>query len=162
MLQPLSPPQPPRGFKRMLLRFPIWCYRLGIGWLLGRRFLLLNHTGRRSGLIRQTVLEVVDYDPDTETYCIASGFGHQSDWYQNLLNTPNATIQVGTRRIPVLAELLPPEASGEAMVRYAQRYPKSARVICRRVGYQVDGSEDDYRVVGQESIPFVQLRQRVG
>lgn len=59
----------------------------------------------------------------------------------------------------VMAHPLTPEASGEAMVNYARRYPKAARLICRQVGYQVDGSEDDYRVVGQEAIPFVELRQ---
>ena len=61
----------------------------------------------------------------------------------------------------VMAHLLTPEASGEEMVKYARRYPKAARLICRKVGLQVDGSEDDYRVFGQEAIPFVELRQRV-
>jgi hypothetical protein len=87
-LKKIGHPQPPRGFKRMLLRAPIWCYRLGCGWLLGKRFLLLHHLGRNSGLPRQTVLEVVKYDADTDTYFIASGFGKQSDWYRNLLKTP--------------------------------------------------------------------------
>lgn len=138
---------------------PIWCYRLRCGWLLGRRFLLLTHTGRWSGLPRQTVLEVVNYEADTDTYVIASGFGKQSDWYRNLLKTPAVTIQVGNRRMNVRAYPLTPEESGEAMVKYAQRYPKAARLICRQVGYQADGSEDDYRVVGQGAIPFVELRQ---
>jgi hypothetical protein len=73
MPEKIGTPQPPRGFKRLFLRTPIWCYRLGCGWLLGKRFLLLTHTGRLSGFSRQTVLEVVDYDPDTDTYVIASG-----------------------------------------------------------------------------------------
>jgi hypothetical protein len=30
-------------------------------WLFGERSLLLTHTGRRTGLRRQTVLEVVEY-----------------------------------------------------------------------------------------------------
>jgi hypothetical protein len=59
----------------------------------------------------------------------------------------------------VIAHPLTPEESGEAMVHYAQRYPKAARLICRQVGYQVDGSEDDYRAVGREAIPFVELRK---
>ena len=159
MPQKISDPKPPRGFKRMLLRAPIWVYRLGLAWLLGKRFLLLHHTGRRSGLPRQTVLEVVKYDADTDTYFIASGFGKQSDWYQNLLKTPAVSIQVGNRRMNVMAHPLTPEQSGEAMVDYARRYPKAARIICRQVGYQLDGSEDDYRAVGREAIPFVELRQ---
>ena len=59
----------------------------------------------------------------------------------------------------VVAHPLTPEESGEAMVRYARRYPTAARVICRQVGYRVDGSEVGYRIVGREAIPFVALRQ---
>jgi hypothetical protein len=44
---------------------PIYLYRLDLGWLLGHRFLMLVHQGRRSGLLRETVLEVILYDPDT-------------------------------------------------------------------------------------------------
>ena len=154
-----NPQPPPKGCKRLLFRLPIWCYRLGCGWLLGKRFLLLTHTGRRSGLPRQTVLEVVDYDPDTDTFVIASGYGKQSDWYRNILTTPAVSIQVGNRRMNVVAHPLTPKASGEAMVDYARRSPKAAQLICRKMGYQVDGSDDDYRTIGHEAIPFVELRQ---
>ena len=54
--------KPPRGLLRFLLRLPIWLYQLHLGFLLGHRFLLLTHTGRRSGLLRRTVVEVVSYD----------------------------------------------------------------------------------------------------
>ena len=149
---------PPKGFKRLLFRLPLWCYRLGCGWLLGKRFLLLTHIGRTSGLARQTVLEVVDYAPDTDTYVIASGYGKQSDWYRNLLTTPAVTIQVG-RRMDVMAHPLTPEESGEAMVSYARRYPTAARYLCRKMGYYVDSSDDEYRTVGREAIPFIASRQ---
>ena len=59
----------------------------------------------------------------------------------------------------VMAHPLTSEESGEAMVSYARRYPNAAQVICRQVGYQVDGSDDDYRIIGQEGILFVELRQ---
>jgi hypothetical protein len=49
----------PTGWVRALLRLPILLYRLHLGWLLGHRFLLLTHVGRKSGLQRRTVLEVV-------------------------------------------------------------------------------------------------------
>jgi deazaflavin-dependent oxidoreductase (nitroreductase family) len=159
MPQKIGNPQPPGGFKRLFFRAPIWCYRLGCGWLLGKRFLLLTHTGRKSGIPRQTVLEVVDYDPDRGTYLIASGYGKQSNWYRNILKTPEVTIQVGQQKMNVVAHFLTPEESGEAMVNYARRYPKAARFICRKVGYRVDGAEDDYRTVGREAIPFIALCQ---
>lgn len=59
----------------------------------------------------------------------------------------------------VIAHPLTLEESGEAMLYYARCYPKAARLICRQVGYQVDGSEDDYRAVGRKAIPFVELRK---
>src|SRR5437899_3609544 len=70
----------PTGLLRLCLRLPIWLYRLRCGWVLNSRFLLLTHSGRRSGLPRQTVLEVVHYDRATETYVIASGWGEKPDW----------------------------------------------------------------------------------
>ncbi len=54
--------QPPRGLARLGWRAPIWFYRLGLGGLLGRRFVLLNHIGRKSGQPRQAVLEVVHHN----------------------------------------------------------------------------------------------------
>ena len=48
--------RPPRTrLRRALFRAPIWLYRLGLGGLLGGRFLLLTHTGRTSGRPRQVV-----------------------------------------------------------------------------------------------------------
>ncbi|HZD55150.1 MAG TPA: nitroreductase family deazaflavin-dependent oxidoreductase, partial [Anaerolineales bacterium] len=74
---------PPTGLARLALRAPIWIYRLGLGKLLGNRFLELTHIGRKSGLPRHTVLEVVRYDPANGIYYIAVGFGKHSDWYKN-------------------------------------------------------------------------------
>ncbi|RME81456.1 MAG: nitroreductase family deazaflavin-dependent oxidoreductase [Caldilineae bacterium] len=157
MSQTKGPRRPPRGLQRWLWRAPIWLYRLGLGGLLGRRFLLLTHTGRKTGLPRQAVVEIADYDETTNTYTIASGFGRRSDWYRNLQKTPQATIQVGNRKMSVLAELLSPEESGEAMVRYARRHPAAARSLARVLGLEVDGTEEGYRRVAREHIPFVRL-----
>ena len=32
-----------------MFKLPLLLYRLRLGWLLGRRFMLLTHVGRRSG-----------------------------------------------------------------------------------------------------------------
>jgi deazaflavin-dependent oxidoreductase (nitroreductase family) len=160
MLQKIATVAPPTGVKRLLFRAPIYLYRWGLGWLLGRRFLLLHHVGRKTGLPRQATVEVVGYDEDTDTHYIAAGFGKHSDWYKNLLETPEVDIEVGRRRIAVTAVPLDPEQSGRAMVRYARRYPKAARRIARFCGYKVDGSEEDYFLLGRDVIPFVALRPR--
>jgi deazaflavin-dependent oxidoreductase (nitroreductase family) len=87
--------RPPRGLVRLVFRLPIWFYRLGLGGLLGTRFLLLTHTGRRSGLPRRTVLEVIRYDRESETFVVAAGFGPGSDWYRNVRRDPRGTAQGG-------------------------------------------------------------------
>ncbi|MFN2138301.1 MAG: nitroreductase family deazaflavin-dependent oxidoreductase [Candidatus Promineifilaceae bacterium] len=149
--------RPPQGMKRLMFRAPLWIYRLGLGSLLGGRFLLLHHTGRTSGSQRQTVLEVVDFDPQTGTYYIASGFGKASDWYKNILKTPQVSIQVGSKTYTAVASPLSPDESGEMMVAYARRHPTAAKELMRFCGFEVDGSEDDYRSMGSEHIPFVAL-----
>jgi len=77
-------PNPPRGGKAIPWRLPILFYRLGLGSLMGKRFLLLNHIGRRSGQSRQAVLEIVQSFPSEGRYLVVSGFGRYSHWYQNI------------------------------------------------------------------------------
>ena len=72
---PLRRPQLPRGWRRRLARLPLGLYRVGLGFLFGKRLLLLHHTGRVSGLDRTVVLEVVAHDPEQGSWTLASGFG---------------------------------------------------------------------------------------
>lgn len=157
--QPTSP-QAPTTALRFLLRAPLLFYRLGLGWLMGRRFLLLNHVGRVSGLPRQTVLEVVDSQPEAGVYLVASGWGRQSDWYRNVILQPKVTIQVGRGKLLASAEPLSAEASGEALARYALRYPIAARLLPRLLGIKSDGSQAAFRQLGQTIMPCVRFRPR--
>ncbi|MEZ4866779.1 MAG: nitroreductase family deazaflavin-dependent oxidoreductase [Caldilineaceae bacterium] len=154
-----SRPALPTGIKRWFFRLPIALYRLGLGWLLGGRFVLLNHIGRKSGQVRQAVVEVVRHDKATDTYTICSGFGPKTQWYQNLLATPDITIQVGARKLDVHAEPLSTSAGGDEMVDYARRNPTAAHKLAQFMGFQTDGSEASYREIGMQ-LPFVALRPR--
>lgn len=158
-MEKIRPLDPPAGLSRLFFRLPIYLYRLHLGWLLGGRFLLVNHIGRKSGQLRQVVIEVVEHDPAADTYTVAAGFGRKSDWYLNLLKTPDVTIQVGRRTLAVTAVPLTPDVGGETMVRYARRHETAARNLARFMGYQVDGTEADYRALGRE-LPFMQFRPR--
>ncbi len=71
-------------FWRRAFRLPIHLYHWGGGGLLGRRFMLLIHIGRRSGLRRETVLEVMEYRPTGPEIVVMSGFGRDSDWLRNI------------------------------------------------------------------------------
>ncbi|WP_406175834.1 nitroreductase family deazaflavin-dependent oxidoreductase [Streptomyces sp. NBC_00996] len=149
-------PQPPTGWRRLAFRLPIRLYRAGLGPLLGKRFLLLHHTGRKSGRERQAVIEVVSYDQHAGTWTVASGFGPKSDWYQNLRHRPQAAIQFGRRRFTVTTHFLSPEEGADIMADYARRHPRAARRLCSLMGFPVDGSEADFRKVG-EATPFARL-----
>ena len=116
--------RPPRTrLRRALFRAPIWLYRLGLGGLLGGRFLLLTHTGRTSGRPRQVVLEVVGRHEPSGGYLIASGYGERSQWFRNILEDPRVCFQVGWRRYRGLARPLPAAESGRWLADYARRHP---------------------------------------
>ena len=150
---------PPRGLFRWLARLPIWLYHSRLGWLLGDRFLLLTHTGRKSGLPRKVVLEVVHHDKDAHTYFVAVGFGENSDWYRNIMKTPEVTIQSGRRQLAACAERLPPEEAEHILMDYARLHPVAIREIARVLGYRVDGTQADYAALGR-IIPIIALRLR--
>ena len=100
---------PPAGLSRLAFRAPIWLYERGLGWIFGRRLLLLNHIGRVTGQQRHVVLEVVEYDPADGSYVVASGWGTTAAWYRNLVAQPQVSIQVGRSTIPVTAVVLETE-----------------------------------------------------
>ena len=159
MVKQGKPKLPPTGWRKRLWRAPIYVYRIGLGPLMGKRFLLLNHVGRKTGKVRQAVVEIDRYDPATNTYIIASGFGEKSDWYRNLRKTPEVVIQVGNKRLKATAELLSPEQSAAEMFRYVSDHPKAARQLAGLIGLEVENPDDpeEWRTVGREFIPFVAL-----
>lgn len=152
-------PKPPAGIRRLVWRLPIHLYRMRLGWLLGGRLMLLTHTGRISGKQRQAVIEVVEHDSRDGSYVAASGFGLGADWYQNVLATPDVTIQIGRRTMPVTAAPLSADEGAEIMAGYARRHPIAAKQLCRIMGFSVDGSVGDYRDVGRRT-PFVRFVPR--
>lgn len=150
----IGTPSAPTGLRRLLWRLPLYLYRLGLGRLFGHRWMLLTHTGRVSGKPRQTVLEVVEHGADH--YIVASGFGTRADWYRNVRAHPEVTIETGGRRTTATAVMLPAAQGGDLMTRYAARRPRTARRLCRIMGFAIDGSAADYRAVG-EHIPFIRF-----
>lgn len=158
MAKQVAERRPPTGAARWFFRAPIWMYRLGLGGLLGKKFILLNHTGRKSGLPRQAVLEVVIFDRETDTVFINAGFGAKTQWYQNLLAQPEASIQLGWKKMDVHARQLSPEEGGELFLKFVKTVPFGERYP-KALGYEVDGTDDDYRAMGEMMI-FLALEPR--
>ena len=149
-------PDPPRGLKSIPWRIPIWFYKLGLGWMMGSRFLLLSHQGRKSGKIRQTVLEIIQYSPENYSYYVVSGFGTRSHWYQNIKQDPRVTIQVGSNRMAADAQQLEPGEAENIFLAYTQEYPRSIRLLAKMLNYDIVHTPEGYQAFGRE-IPLIRF-----
>jgi deazaflavin-dependent oxidoreductase (nitroreductase family) len=147
----------PSGLSRALFRSPIWLYRIGLGWLLSQRMLHLSHTGRKSGLPREVVLEVVRYWGASNTYVVASAWGERADWYQNLRQVPEVWIKVGRLSSAALATSLSTEESERALLEYAADHPTALRYLSSFMGFESPRNDDDVRKIGRQ-LPMVGLK----
>lgn len=150
----------PTGLARRLLKLPNLLYRWHLGWLLGHRFLLLTHRGRKSGLVRHTVLEVVRYDPATRESVVLSGLGASADWYRNIAAEPALAVQTGRRRYPPRHRLLSPEEAAAVAAGFERCHPLEARVGARvlgRLGWAAGEARPTWRALAAE-IPMVAFR----
>jgi deazaflavin-dependent oxidoreductase (nitroreductase family) len=131
-----------------------------MGWMLGGRFLMLTHTGRKSGKRRYVVVEVVDHDETADTYYIASGWGEKSDWFQNLQKTPETSIHVGRRHFATLAKRLTVNEGEKHVAIYARKHPFAFRELGGiMLGERLDPTPDNVRRL-TDKIPIVALRPR--
>jgi len=149
-------PDPPRGAKAIPWRLPIWFYRAGLGWLLGNRMLLLSHTGRKSGKIRQNVLEVIDSTTDKQSYTVVSGFGPKSDWYQNISLNPDVELQVGMEKYRATAYHLDLDESEKVFLDYVNKFPRVFRSLANLIGYEIDHTPEGYREFARQ-IPIIKF-----
>ena len=108
---------------RALVRAPVTLYRHGLGWVLGGRVLMLEHTGRRSGRARYVCLEVVDR-PGPDRMIIVSGFGERAQWYRNLRADPVCFVSAGRlRRVPAKARFMTSAEASACLGRYQRAHP---------------------------------------
>lgn len=136
--------KPPRGLSRIFYRFPIMLYRMGLGSLMGKRMLLLEHMGRKSGKKRRAVLEIIRHDPTVGVFYVVSGFGKRSDWIRNVEANPDVRINVAGKSSPAIAALLNQERTAAEILDYAERNPKLIRVLADRLlGYKLDDTKED-------------------
>ena len=87
-------------------RFMLLLWRLGLGaWGNGTSFggslMVLKHTGRKTGLVRQTPVNYTIIDGDI--YCTA-GFGKGSDWCLNIMANPEVEVWLPDSRWAAIAE----------------------------------------------------------
>jgi deazaflavin-dependent oxidoreductase (nitroreductase family) len=154
-----SPRKQPSGLLKWGYHAPIALYRLRLGWLLGHRFLMLTHRGRKSGAIHRTVLEVIDYHAATQESVVLSAYGPKADWYQNILASPPVEMQTARHRYIPQYRLLDVDERFAALQITQRRYRRAFRAVMRLFGYDYDGTEASLRALAQ-SVLVVRFRPR--
>jgi deazaflavin-dependent oxidoreductase (nitroreductase family) len=141
----------PNSRLRWFYRAPIKLYQLGLGRLMGGRFLMLTHKGRKSGLDRYVVLEVVGREPDS--WYVAAAYGNNADWFRNIKADPNVTVNYKGQRTPATATVVPVPDAAEVLRRYAQAHPKAARTLGTLMGVPMEGDMTE----AARMIPIVRI-----
>ena len=153
----------PRGLLRLLLRAPILLYRARLGWLLGRRFVYVAHRGRRSGKRRETVLEVVRYDPDIPEIFVASGWGTRADWYRNLRDHPPLEVRIGAVRfLAPRQRFLDPEETVRLILDYRLAHPRAWKRLAPSLGLPLDPVQAEATIRGIPAIAFSPVHEAAG
>lgn len=131
----------PSWLMRRALALPILLYRIGLAARVGKRFLVLTTTGRRTGRPRRCAL---NYTRDGELVYVASGFG-RTDWYRNLVTDPHVEVQIGKERWHGHARLVSLPAERRRVLgllrdrALEQGPPRALRPIVRRLGVDYEG-----------------------
>jgi deazaflavin-dependent oxidoreductase (nitroreductase family) len=131
---------------RLIFAAPLWLYRLHLGWLLGRRFAQLTHRGRRTGRIRQTVVEVLRFDAHTHEVVVASGWGGRTDWYRNIRASPALEVRVCKVAYRPAQRFLTTEQLTGEVDRYRRQHRWAARALFPWLfGLSVNAPESELR-----------------
>jgi deazaflavin-dependent oxidoreductase (nitroreductase family) len=120
---------------KVMIPTTVFLYRVTGGALGGKMqnlgVLLLTTTGRKTGQPRTVPLT---YFRDGSAYVITASYGglpRHPAWYLNLESHPEATIQIGRRRLLVRAETAAPEKKRELWPRLLELAPGYGRYQTR-------------------------------
>lgn len=147
--------EPPRGLLRWLFDVPEVVYRLRFGWIFGRRFLLLTHRGRRTGVVRRTVVEAVSFDAATFESVVVAGWGDRTNWYRNVVAGPALEVETGGRRYRPTQRVLAPDEVRAVLEGYVTRNPWAGGVM-ERLGLDPTGASpgSDRRIAHLRGVAF--------
>jgi deazaflavin-dependent oxidoreductase (nitroreductase family) len=126
-----------------MFKLPLLLYRLRLGWLLGKRFMLLTHVGRHSGKVRRTILAVLRFDETTkEIFAVSAWKG--SDWYYNIQAAPALEVETAFVRYAPMQRTLSPEDITATLLDYRKKHPIFSRMICRIPGWKWDSTYEEF------------------
>jgi deazaflavin-dependent oxidoreductase (nitroreductase family) len=144
----------PTGIQRLFWRAPIGLYRSGLGFLLGHRFVMIEHRGRVSGQIRRTVLEVIVIEDNT--IYVAAGWGESAQWLKNVRHDPRVVVHLGSRRFQTKASMVPVDRARQIMDDYTAKNPG---FVMKMLGsFMLDNPGETPKEIGENiasNIPMV-------
>ncbi len=129
---------------RVIFKQPIWIYKLGLGWLIDKRVLLLHTTGRKTGKHRITPLEY-SHDSAAGAYTALAEWGGKTDWYRNACANPQVYVQVGRRAFHAFARPVSRESVAGMLAGIIQINPRALRMFARWSDEPVDGAMESLR-----------------
>lgn len=116
-----------------MYKTPILLYRLGLGFLVGRLFMVLTTAGRKSGQPRRTAIEFHEFK-DHPT--VMGAWGVKADWYRNLGVNPLATVQTWRGTQSVLARRIITDEELACAFQWAQSNP-TMRNFLNAAGFEM-------------------------
>lgn len=131
--QELAIPYPTR-FMKWMYKSPILLWRLGLGFIVGRLFLILTTTGRKSGAARHTAIE---YHRWKDRIYVVSGWGSKAQWYKNIMVDPRVTIQMASGTQPMVASRVTDDAQLAQALELVEANP-TLRQWIKSLGVAVD------------------------
>ena len=146
----------PTGIWKWFLHAPTWLFRAHLGFLMGKRMLMIEHHGRKSGSVYRTVLEVAGRGHGDDTYIVTSGTGKRADWYRNIRAGGVDAVWVGSKRHRATVRYLASVEAGGVFLEYEADHPNAAKVLMEKMGVSYDGT-DEGRVRMMDGIPMVEF-----
>jgi deazaflavin-dependent oxidoreductase (nitroreductase family) len=124
----------PSGFMRWAYKSPILFYRLGLGFIVGRIFMIMTTVGRKSGSPRRTAIEFHEFKGRKYIF---GNWGAKADWYRNIEANPSVTIQTWRGAESVTARKLTTDAELAEAFEYSMSNP-SMRMVLKAVGFELN------------------------
>lgn len=94
---------------------------------------MLTNIGRKSGLKREVVLEVLYHNETSDEYYVLSGWGDRSDWFLNIRKNPEVVVNVGGKKFEAIAFQVTSEEAERMISKYAYQHPRAFRLLSKRI-----------------------------
>ena len=105
--------------------------------------------------MRATVLEVVAIESDV--VYVAAAWGKSSDWYQNVVESPDVTFQLGSKRHKAKATGVKVHRAEEILARYNESHPRAFARLAQIMLEEPGETPADWVSNVAAAVPVVEL-----